>query len=153
MNSWRTVPGSADDGTIDVNLLKDWVRRARELTASTGHGAIGDQMIGQVLSGSPSGTDGVWPHPAVCEVVEELANNDLERGFEIGLINSRGAVFEFLTEGGVQEHKLAERYNNFASAIRECNPRTSTMLRRVADRYRAMARTRELMLRKLEDEL
>ena len=153
LNSWHTVPGSADDGTIDVNLLKGWVRRARELTASTGHRVIGDQMIGQVLSGSPSGTDGVWPHPAVCDVVEELANNDLERGFEIGLINSRGAVFELLKEGGVQEHKLAERYNNFASAIRESYPRTSTMLRRVADRYRARARTRELMVRKLEDEL
>lgn len=153
LNSWRKVPGSADDGTIDVNLLKGWVRRARELTASTGHGVIGDQMIGQVLSGSPSGTNGVWPHPAVCYVVEELANNDLERGFEIGLINSRGAMFELLTEGGVQEHQLAERYNTFASAIRESYPRTSTMLRRVADRYRAMAHTRELMVRKLEGEL
>lgn len=139
LDSWRTVPGSREDGTIDVEALKDWARRARKAAQSSGRGAAGDRIIGRILSYSPAGTDGVWPHEAVRDVIEDLASTELEREFEIGVYNNRGVVTKSLTEGGAQERKLAERYSGFAVAIRDRWPRTAAMLGRIADTYRVEA--------------
>lgn len=140
LNTWRTVPGTADDGTIDAARLKDWVHRARGATVATGHGAVGDRRIGQALSGSPSGDDGRWPHPAVRDVIEEVQSPELERGFEVGLYNSRGMTSRHPAEGGAQERRLSNKYSSWAAAISDRWPRTAAMLRRVSDGYHAEAR-------------
>ena len=143
LDSWRTVPGLREDGTVDGDALKDWVRRARKSTASSGRGTIGDQMIGQILSYSPTGTDGAWPHEAVRDVIEDVASTELEQGFEIAVRNNRGVVWKSLTEGGAQERKLAEWYTGFAVAIRNRWPRTAAMLGRIANTYRVEAERKD----------
>jgi hypothetical protein len=140
LESWRTVPGTTDDGTVDGDILRSWVRRAREVTAASGRAVVAEHMIGQVLSGSPRGSDGSWPHPAVRDVIEECASIELERGIEIGLYNSRGVVQRSLTEGGSQERQLAEQYSGSANAVGDRWPRTAAMLRRIAEAYRADAK-------------
>ncbi len=139
LDSWRSVPGTADDGTISADTLRDWVQRARAVIAASGREAIGDEKIGRVLSGSPTGLDGAWPHPAVRDVIENVSSTALERGFEVGLYNSRGVVTKHPFEGGVQERQLADRYADFAAAVGDRWPRTAVMLRRIADGYRAEA--------------
>ena len=134
------MPGSTDDGRIDVGVLREWVRRARAATTASGRGAVADGQIGQVLSGSPMGVDSAWPHIAVRDIIEEVASAELESGIEIGKYNSRGVVSRQIGEGGVQERQLAERYAGFASAVGDRWPRTAAMLRRMAERYRTDAR-------------
>ena len=138
--SWRTMPGFVDEGTINAELLRNWVQQVRELSAKKGLEKITDQMIGQVLSFSPNGEDGVWPHPAVCEVIQETSNNDLELGFEISLFNSRKATIRELSEGGKQEREIAYKYNEYTSKIKDRWPRVATMLRRIANLYIELAR-------------
>lgn len=140
LESWRTVPGTSEKGDINVHELNEWVRRARELTQANGRGRIGDQMIGKVLSGSPNGTDGVWPAEPVRDIIENVASHDLEQGFEVGRFNSRGVVMRHPAEGGGQERQLKERYEKCAEAVRDRWPRSAAMLRRLADTYRAQAR-------------
>lgn len=140
LTSWRTVPGSADDGTIRADELKAWVQSAREAITASGRVATGEQMIGQVLSGSPVGADGAWPHESVRDLLEELACEDIEVGFEVGLYNSRGIVSRGLTDGGVQERELADRYAGFATQCCDRWPRTAATLRRIADGYREEGR-------------
>ncbi|MDR7543045.1 MAG: hypothetical protein QN120_02195 [Armatimonadota bacterium] len=135
LSSSRTVPGISEDGAVDRDRLKEWVRRARELLQARGRAVIGDEMIGQMLSGSPHGPDGGWPHPAVCDVVEEVASPDLERGIEIGVYNSRGTIVKDPYEGGAQERKHAERYQGHATVASDRWPRTAALLRRIADGY------------------
>jgi hypothetical protein len=140
LESFRTVPGTADNGSIDVVKCKDWVQRARKALLECGRGAIGDEVIGQVLSGSPCGDDGAWPHPAVRDVIEEAASTEIERGLSTGLFNSRGIVSKGLYEGGEQEYQIADRYGGFADLLGDRWPRTAAMLRRIADSYREKAR-------------
>ena len=139
LQSWRTCPGERDGGDIDRDALFEWVEGARRLLQGARRGAIGDEMIGQVLSGSPSGPDGAWPHPAVRDLIEELASDDLERGIGVGLRNSRGAVTKTLDEGGAQERALADQYDKDAAAVAGRWPRTAALLRRMAESYRADA--------------
>jgi hypothetical protein len=96
-------------------------------------------MIGEVLSGSPPGPDGAWPHPAVRDLIEKLSNADVERGIEIGRYSSRGAVTRGPYEGGRQEREIAERYERYAQTVGDRWPRTAAMLRRIATTYLADA--------------
>ena len=140
LDSWRTPPGSTEDGYVNAQELREWVDHARRLVAEGGRGAIGDEVIGRVLSGSPSGQDGARPVEAIRDIIENIASTDLEQGFEIGTFNSRGVVTKNPAEGGEQERQLTKRYEKHAEAVRDRWPRTAAMLRRIADTYRAEAR-------------
>lgn len=150
LRTWRRVPGRTDDG-VDAEALKEWVRRTRELLVEAGRIEIGEQIIGQALSGSPDGTDGAWPHPAVRDVIETLASSSLERGFEVAIYNRRGIITKSIGEGGAQERELSDRYAGFAAAIADVSPRTAAMLRRIADGYRSEARSEDLRAEFEED--
>ncbi len=70
INSWHICPGESQ-GSVDRELLQDWVAQARAKLHDSGRGTIGDQQIGQALAESPPGTDGVYPH----EHVQKSLNN------------------------------------------------------------------------------
>ena len=140
LESWRTPPGSTEDGYVNAQELREWVDHARRLVAEGGRGTIGDEVIGRVLSGSPKGQDGAWPVEAIRDVIENIASKDLEHGFELGTFNSRGVVTKNPAEGGEQERQLTKRYEKHAKAVRDRWPRTAAMLRRIAKTYRAEAR-------------
>ena len=48
----------------------------------------------------------------------------------------RGVVTKVINEGGVQEHRLAARYADFAAKTKETWPRTTALIRGIAERYR-----------------
>lgn len=135
LRSWRSLPGSSGDGTIDTGELRAWVQQARRLLYETGRGRVGDEMIGHMLSGSPPGPDGIWPHPAVREIIEGVSSEHLEDGIVFGVLNSRGVVVKGPYEGGEQERSIAERYRSYAVALASRWPRTAAMLRHLVDDY------------------
>ena len=143
LESWRTPPGTTEDGYVDAQELREWVDHARRLVAECGRGTIGDEVIGKVLSGSSKGQDGAWPAEAIRDVIENIANKDLEHGFEVGTFNSRGVVTKNPAEGGEQERQLTKRYEKHAKAVRDRWPRIAAMLRRIAETYRAYARSED----------
>lgn len=139
LESWRQLPGE-DKGEIDARSLEEWVGEAHRLAVQAERGAIGDEYIGKLLSHSPIGKDGVWPHPAVRDVVEALRNSKLETGIIIGVHNSRGVTSRRMFDGGNQERSLAQRYNDWAEATKLDYPRTSATLREIARSYETRAR-------------
>lgn len=131
LNSWRTAPG-LQDSTIDKGALLKWVRTARAGCGTKNRQEVGDQMIGQMLSGAPADQDGTWPCEAVREVIEESGSSDLELGISMGTYNGRGVWSKGVHEGGTQESAIADRYEQAADAAASHHPRTAQMLRRMA---------------------
>jgi hypothetical protein len=140
LQSWRRVPGVEPDGSVDEVRLRAWVESARSALEASGRTAIGDQLIGQVLSGSPADGDGRWPCRAIRILIEDLASTELEHGIHLGLYNSRGVTTRDPAEGGAPERRLAERYDGLAIAVADEWPRTAAMLRRIAESYRSDSR-------------
>jgi transcriptional regulator with XRE-family HTH domain len=140
LRSWRDVPGLHDDNTVDRDSLFTWIRAAREGLSEARRLVIGDQQIGQMLSGSPPSGDGTWPCEQVRAVIEEVHSQHLETGISIGVYNSRGVTSRGMYDGGFQERALAERYDGLASAVADTAPRTAGMLRGIAANYRYDAR-------------
>lgn len=151
LESWRTLPGTDDTGTVDHAGLREWVLKARDILRADNRLAIGDHTMGQIFSGSPGGVDGAWPHQGVRDLIEELASDDFEQGLVIGLLNSEGVVWRNPKEGGKREKGIAELHEKYASIVGDRWVRTAAMLRRIRDRYLSRARDEDQANRLRED--
>ncbi len=129
------IPGTTDDGKVDFHALSQWVTEARRLCKRYGRAVIGDQQIGQLLSGAPSEEDGSWPCRPVCDVMEAIASTDIATGFVIGVHNARGAHMHDLDDGGKQERALAAQYRAWASQLADDHPYCSDALESIAEGY------------------
>jgi hypothetical protein len=135
LDSWRIIPGTNKDGSIDQQYLFAWVTQARELLQANDRQKIGDEQLGQLLSESSLGADEAWPHEAVRALLERLASPDIERGFMVGQYNSRGTTVRGPYDGGEQERMLAKKYFSYAETVEFDSPRTAEILRKIAQGY------------------
>ncbi len=126
------IPGQQQD-SINSEKLREWVYKARERLKKLGILQIGD--IGTILSNSPLGTDGIWPHEVVRDLIEELKNPVLEDAFKTGKWNLRGATTRLPFDGGKQERDLTKKYHDYAEKLTLQWPRTSEILRRLERSY------------------
>jgi len=143
LNMIDKLPGQSGED-IDLTKLMEWIKYVREKCKHVNRLSICDEKIGEILSYAPIGKDGIWPHEAVREVIEKIESKDLERGIEIGIYNQRSVVTKSLGEGGKQERELAEKYNQFADALKFKYPRTAAMLKRIAQGYIQRGRIEDL---------
>jgi hypothetical protein len=135
LNLISKIPGQKEDCTVDAEKLREWVYKARAYLETMGRIEIGDYQIGKVLSNSPLGTDKIWPHESVRDLIEELQNPDIEEGLEVEKKNSREATTRFIFDGGKQERELTAKYDEQVKMIMLKWPRTSEILRSLKRAY------------------
>jgi excisionase family DNA binding protein len=150
LHEWRTVPGLREDGTIDSHHLTQWVDRARLLLSERDRADIGDEQIGQLLSGSPVGGDGAWPAEPIRDLIERVGSLDIENGLHVGKINSRGITSRGVYDGGDLERGLAADFRKWAETSSRW-PRTSRMLRELAESYERDALREDMRARQDAD--
>lgn len=135
LREWKVVPGTNDDGVVEAGALRAWLEEARRLLVEADRVETGELQIGEVLAHSPMDADGTFPSLPVREVLESAPTEHLARGFSIGVFNKRGVTSRGMTEGGRQEHDLAQQYYAWAEAVQATHPRTAAALRGIADSY------------------
>jgi hypothetical protein len=140
---WNVIPGTAADGTIEGAKLEAWVKEARKLAHTAGRGEVADQKIGELLSASPIGADGIWPALPVRELIETVRSGQLETGFLIGRHNRRGVTSRLPRDGGAQERELAKTYREWSKATTFDWLRTSAVLENLAKSYERDARSHD----------
>jgi hypothetical protein len=133
LDDFNQIPGAGDDGTIDEEALRNWVRSVRASQAGTDLEALGDEMIGRILASTLGRGKHTMPPPEVCNVFGEYGNNRMATGFVIARINSVGVTTRGAHDGGDQERKLAEKYVGLSTQCRADWPRMSRALRSIAD--------------------
>jgi len=129
----RRIPGTDDSGKINAADLKTWVTEARALCLELGRTAIGDQMIGQVLSVAPVGADGVWPCEPLRDVLEDIASREIAAGMGIAVYNARG--IHRIEENAGDERELAAKYRAWARKLGFAHPYVATLVEEIAARY------------------
>ncbi len=141
LHSIRSIPGTGADGQPDSEALRAWVDTVTCELQRHRRFDIGVHQIGQMLGAiKVFDADGTWPCTAVRDLIDGLKSDNLERGFSMGLYNSRGVIMRSPTAGGGSERALAERYSGFAAVVKHRWPRTAELLQRIAAGYRAEAR-------------
>ena len=135
----KRLPGTDEDGTIRLKALFDWVAEVRRLCEEHDRAAIGDQMIGQLLSRiDPVPEDAPWPRTEVCEVLERTGTKDIGVGFCIGVQNARGVHSR--EADGEPERRLEARFEELASEWVFDYPFVASLLEEIAADYRREAR-------------
>jgi transcriptional regulator with XRE-family HTH domain len=140
LNSWDRVPGTKPDRSVDEDLLRRWIESVQALAEEDGRREVADMRIGNVLAYAPAEPDGNWPCIPVRDAIEEFGSDDLADGFEVAIMNKRGAYRKALDEGGTQERGLAKQFFDWADALQIEWPKTAASLRRVGERYEAYGR-------------
>jgi hypothetical protein len=140
LSTWKKLPGyNSDTNSIDEDYLNEWIEKAFSLLKEKGLEESGLTHIGELLYWGPKEEKKSWPHPIVCELIEEIANENLDEGFRIEIYNSRGTTVRGPFEGGIQELELAEKFEAYAKNLETLFPRVASILRKVAKNYRSEA--------------
>lgn len=127
------IPG-CNENKIDRNELLQWVNSAETYAINIGYRNSFMHCLGHLLSYSPVGEDGIFPHEAVRDCIEKLHNEKLVNGFIVGKENQRGV---HSVTGGLAEKEIAEKYKSNANALRIMYPQTAAVLDKLSESYRA----------------
>lgn len=141
LESWREVPGYIHtEDAIDEEHLQNWLEQAESLMQQKDLVIGGHIAIGQMLRWGPGENEGIWPVPAICNALEELSSEVVDKHFRMEVYNSRGVTSRGPHEGGRQERALAEKYDGYAEQVESKWPRAASILRGLADTYRSEAK-------------
>jgi hypothetical protein len=136
LESWNTIPGlDRKAGIASSSQLIEWITCAFSATEIIDRAIIGAEYIGRMLSASPEGEDGIWPHEIVRDTLEAFQSEDIERGLQMGKYNSRGGTIRAAFAGGDQERAIAAQLNADADMLDFDWPRTAACLRQLAKGY------------------
>lgn len=135
LNNWQYLPGLRDDGSIDGEHLLGWVNCVRTRFNADSCERDYDGQIGEVLSCSPDGKDGMWPAEEVRVILETLKSSRLEAGMIRGRLNRRGVTSRGVFVGGRQENAVADSYWDNARKTNARSPRTAAMHTVLAQEY------------------
>ena len=135
LRGWRRVPGTQEDGSIDASHLEQWITSARLRLRDLDRADVGDEQIGEVLSGSGIGSDDAWPAEPVRDLIERLGSRDLEGGIHIGWRNDHSMSTRGIFDGGTQERQKAAQFREWADKVGREWQRTARLLREIAESY------------------
>ena len=125
-------------GEVDEHVLGSWIKEARTLATESGRLEMCDQKIGEVFAYAPGDREHEWPCQAVRSQIEHVKSEALESGIETGIFNKRGVHWR--DRGGKQERLIAQRFRGYATATQGKWPRTSAVLRQLAETFERLAR-------------
>lgn len=135
-------PGLDSAGNIDAAQLRDWVTRARQHLDDNDISTRGDFAVGAALAKTPPDSDGNWPAAAVCELIEEIASDDLDNGIIDAAITRSGAISAW--GGGGSERKRAANYRHASERLAaQLYSRAAAICGHLADYYEQSAIMRD----------
>jgi len=132
LEKWRKLPGMDDEYNCDFDVLRSYFSKALALCAEKNrrNGALYE--FGELL-GRGRFTTEQWPHPKVCDILEEYDEEELCRGFDIGYQNRNSGV---VTSGGydkVHSQQVISTLRDTAERLSISHPVTSKVINEIAD--------------------
>ncbi len=120
------------NGTVDKDALFAWIVEFEELLQKQNQIGLFTFFLGRILSYSPIGEDGYYPHESVRDAIQKYGDESLENEYIISVLNQRGV---FSPTGGVEERNLAKKYKNNANAVRTHYPKVASIYDRISEKY------------------
>ena len=135
LESWRVIPGTQEDGSINKLVLDDWIKNVRSKATSVNRQHGVDSEIGKLMACYPRNTDR-WPSEEIADVIDTLDSETVVLSFETEIFNSRGTTVRGAYDGGGQERSLAAYFEKMSNSLMPKYPVTATALLRLAKGYK-----------------
>lgn len=132
---WNIVKAFTLNEAFDGPAFKKWIVMCRAAASDVARGEIVDFKIGTMLAWKAHKAKEAWPSLDVCDVLE-FGTDAMREGFSNGVFNARGMTSRGAYEGGQQERTLAQRFDEYASALEISYPKVAATIRGLADGYR-----------------
>lgn len=131
IQSFTAIPGCNEE-LVSEEVFRDWVSSAQAYADAVNYRCAFGICLGRLLSFAPSGDDGIFPHEIVRNYFEENQNSVVIDHFVLGKLSQRGV---YCATAGMEEKKMAEKYQSSAEALGIFYPQTAAILRKIANYY------------------
>lgn len=132
----KVIPGFHGN-EVDKTHFLQWTTAAFSYAQKRGYTNAFNHRIGNLLSFSPVGTDGIFPHEIVREYMESHNSKEMLVSFTIGKSNQRGV---HIATNGIEERTIAASYSHDAKQLQIDYPVTSLGLSLLAREYESEAK-------------
>lgn len=133
----RRTPCVDQAYTIDEDNLKKYIQELRELGKKAHKLEHIDTTIGKLLANYPEIEE--YPPKAICEIIEELNNPNVNSGFRTRLFNHRGVIVRPAGEGGNLERMESMKYKRYADKVRFSYPVIAGIFDNLSAEYQDMS--------------
>jgi hypothetical protein len=132
LDSLDVIPGTNDDGTINIEKLRAWIEQVRSLAQNHSRLDVTDQKVGKLLS-TATEENGIWPKNEVCVVLEEFSSEEMATGMEIGHYNAQNATFRSVN--AERERSKSADFREMSKKVANKYPFVAKMLANIAKSY------------------
>lgn len=111
LNAISKIPG-LNESTLDLQYqyLSWWTKTVRDRLEKENLLSYADHWLGEILSKSAIGMDGIWPHEAVRKVMEEINSKSFCSSVIAGRLNQRSSL-KFNAESIMTDADQYERWS------------------------------------------
>lgn len=117
----KFCPGE-ENGSINKDILNKWVSEFKSYLEYQHQNSMFYDKLGKLFACSPSGSDGIFPHEAIRDKIEEIGNEELMNSFAFAIIYGRGV---HNVTGGKDEFMLGEKYAEISRKLSVRYPKTA----------------------------
>jgi hypothetical protein len=133
-----------------LDIIENIIRDTRKKFQNTDLATIADVKLGELLANTPpEPSDNIFPQKSIRDIIEEIKSDDFEIGFSIGVSNKGGFKFVSCSNAGEEERKTASRFYDFAEKLSLEYPRTSAMIKEIAENYKQNGRDLDKIVKDL----
>jgi hypothetical protein len=139
LDSWKTIPGVEDNGSINHQVLKDWVNQVRALGKESKRLQSVDGVIGQVLAHYPEGSQ-PWPPNEICDILQSVNSEKMLSNFGASTMNKRSFSSRGPFDGGEIERGHAKFFRKLAAEHQNKFPAVAEVLNNIAKTFEQRAK-------------
>jgi hypothetical protein len=133
LSAWRQPPGANQDGTMDKDVLTEWLKKVKASTTQSGHWSMAMGQIGEVFFYGPKDDRGLWLEP-MCKILDARGHDRMRSSLTTEVYNDRGI---HSPSKGQQELAIAADWQRIADLARQKGyARLSSALEGFAQQYR-----------------
>ena len=127
------VSFSNEEGVFDGNKMKQYIFELYRLAKERNRTKVIDFIVGNILGDIHR--DDNYPPTELCEIVEELNNDNVDQAIRIRIFNSRGVTTRAYNEGGDQERTIASKFEKYKEKTKILYPRMTEIFNNLIKRY------------------
>ena len=121
-----------ENGEVNYDDIKAWVDKLIRILDINHQKAIFGHVLGRLFAYAPKAANGYYPCEAVCQIIEEYADDSLLSEYRCELFNKRGI---FCSTAGKAEKDIAEGYKENAEYLSIKYPKTADVFFQMSKRY------------------
>ncbi|MEC7754024.1 MAG: hypothetical protein VYB44_08340 [Bacteroidota bacterium] len=143
LNKWNTCPGQSENGEIDAEIFMQWHDQVLVNLEALDRVRTGHYIIGAMLGNTYKSSNNQLPE-SVCEIVERLSNEVVDRNIGAAIFNRGGVTVRAVDAGGSIERGIASGFQKLIDDTDIEYPRVASIYRSLFEDYKSRADDEDL---------